>query len=183
MNATTAVIHHSDELGYSRKWQFSMRGLMFVTSVVAVYAALVGVSPVFAVALLPLILAAFVRTTRAPEGSGLFVTFCESLVVVVALIMVSAAAFALACVAGSLIVAGVSYRLCTPANGVVRASAKYVWRLVVKVLRDLQRWALRVKPDSIYDRVCAYSMTATVILADATRRLFRRCWYPEGSGC
>ncbi len=111
MTVTSPMVYCPAQRDYSQKWQFSVRGLMFITVVVAICAALAGVSPVLAVALLPLMVVGLIRTARAPKGSGLFVTFCESLVLAVLFIVVSAAALAVACVAGSLIVAGVAFRL------------------------------------------------------------------------
>jgi hypothetical protein len=91
------------------RWQFSLRTLLFLMSIVAICSMLIGVSAVLAIVVVPFFTLALIRTLRLNQplpdeaGSerkrrGLFATFFASFVLIITLVAVSiaTAGFALA---------------------------------------------------------------------------------------
>jgi hypothetical protein len=163
---------------------------MFLTFIVAVCAALIGASGVLAVLLLPFIVAALVRTARVRRQidiveqqhaaqRGLFATFCQSLILIVSLVIVSSIAFFVACCAGLLILLGMVARFCQPAIAFLRGVAARVWPLVLRVWRRVALLASHVSFGAIFMWVRDRAVNGTLLLISASRILLRRCWYPE----
>jgi hypothetical protein len=174
----------------ARTWTFSLKGLMFLTFVVAVSAALIGASAVLAVLLLPFIVAALVRTARVrrqinivekqhPAQRGLFATFCQSLILIMSLVIVSSIAVFVACCAGLLILLGVVARFCQPAIAFLRGGAARVWPLVLRVWRRVVLLASHVSFGAIFLWVRDRAVNGALLLISVSRILLRRCWYPE----
>jgi hypothetical protein len=171
----------------AQSWTFSLKGLMFVTFVVAVSSALVGISVVLAVVLLPLIAMALVRTARvsrryatveAQDGRhpGLTATFFQSLALVICLLMVSCAAFFAGWIAAALIVLGAAGQLCRRAVPVLRRFTTRLWLIAARGWRETER--VRVKFGPLFCWIRARAIDGAMLLASASRLLFQRCWHP-----
>ena len=175
-----------DVMRSHRKWTFSLKSLMFLTSIVAVCSALIGVSAVLAVLCLPLIAAALVRTVRAStrtgggdQRRGLLATFCDSLVIVLCLIGASVTAFMAACCALALIVLCIAVRVCKPIAAVLSVGAKYLSQSMIQIWQYLKSPSFHAKSADAFDLVRAAAVTATVSRFSTCRALLRRWWYPE----
>jgi hypothetical protein len=173
-----------------RRWTFSLKSLMFLTFVVAVCSALVGAAPAAAVVVVPLIAAALVRTMRVRQRMaavkhessrrrGLFATFCQSLALIVFLLVVLAAAFLSACSAGLLIALGVASRLSQPPMIVLRRVTVRTWQAATRFWNSVRLRTRGVKLASVFAKSRSYAIRGTVLLLSASRLLVRRCWNPS----
>jgi hypothetical protein len=168
-------------------WQFSLRSLMFVTMIVAVCAALVNISLVLAVLLIPLIATGLVRTMRVVmrheavgqrNGAvpGLFATLCQSIAILVAMIAVGAATVASAGLTATLIALMIVVHVFRAA----RVAYRPVTTRASRVLRNLllRCWAVvsRIKPIAILRWLQLHAVSFTLALFGVCRRLYRQNW-------
>jgi hypothetical protein len=133
---------------YRSGWQFSLRTLLFLTSIVALCSMLIGVSAILAIVIVPFFAMALVRTLRtnrplADEASierrrrGLLATFCASLVLIVTLFAVSVATALFALATASLIVLDSVARCCKPVIARLQPIIKHAWRMSHVAVRHL----------------------------------------------
>ncbi|MEX2317263.1 MAG: hypothetical protein WD669_08935 [Pirellulales bacterium] len=167
-----------------RRWQFSLRGLMFVTAVVCFWSALVHASLVLAIIVMPLLLAALVRTVRIAGSRqtemrprtwrhGLFGTFCTSLQLVAALIAVSGGVAAAGFLIIGLLLLGFAVRLCAPLG-------RFLWRVAMDVSRfsallwkRVQPNLARVEPRAVIPWAIALAVAGTRRLVETAERLIK----------
>jgi hypothetical protein len=169
-------------------WQFSLKSLLFVTTVVAICAALVYIALPLAVLAIPFVAAALVRTmfvtsrqdakdTHGPRPT-LFATFCFSIFLIVATIMMSLAATALAGIAASLFALAIVRRVLSRVVTLIRPVAVRLWQLMIAVWKSRKELIARLESVAILDSLQLWSVAATLSLVSASRRLFRQCWCP-----
>ncbi len=170
-------------------WQFSLKSLMFVTMVVAVGAALIHISVALAVLLIPLFAAGLLRTIRVvtraetdgvrPKAPGLFVTFCRSIALIVAMIAVGMTAISFAGVTAILIAVMLLIHVC-------RVTGVISHPIVNRARRGLFRfgkwcWSTltRIQPVAILRWFQAHAVTSTLSLCAVCRRLSGQWWSTE----
>jgi hypothetical protein len=184
------MCHDSDGDEHDRRWTFSLKGLMFLTLVVAVCSAIVGAAPAAAVIFVPLTVAALLRTMRVRQRMaavehecggrrGLFATFCQSLALITFLLIVLTAAFLSACGAGILIALGAASRLSHPLVMVLRRLVVRAWHVGATVWNSVRMRTRGLTLADVFGVVRSYAIRATVLLFSASRLLVRRCWYPS----
>jgi hypothetical protein len=168
-----------------RKWTYSLKSLMFLTSVVAVCSALIGVSMVLAVFCFPFVAAALMRTMRiqgrasvGEQHHGLFVTFCQSLLIFASLISVSAIAFMVACCAGALIVLGVAVHLFKPVAKALWTGLSHLLQFMIRLWENFRSPAFQDNAVAVYKSIRAIAVMATVSLVASSNILFQRWWNP-----
>jgi hypothetical protein len=178
-----------DRNRFGQAWKFSLKGLMFLTFVVAVCSALVGASPVLAIIVVPLIAAALIRMIRVNQRiagttndrthrRGLFTSFCRSLALILCLLVVFTTASFAACVVGLLIALGAAARLCRPLVAIVRRYATIAWRVASSVWRSVRRRTHGVEVSHLFGLVRSHAVRGTALLIAACRVLIRHFWYP-----
>jgi hypothetical protein len=177
---------HVDGGRCCRIWSYSLKSLMFLSFVVAICSAIIGISIVLAAVCLPFIVAALVRTMRirgrttaGKQPSGMFATFCRSLAIVFCLIVVSAIAFVVACGAAVLILLGVVRHLLRPVAVLLRASVRHLSHISIIVWNHLGSPLLHAKIAKDFLMTRNLAITTTRALFSVYRKLWRRCWYPE----
>ena len=140
-----------------RSWQFSLRGLMFVTTMVAIGAAIVSVSVGLSVLLVPLMAAGLFGTIRIAarqEAAGgaktrLFATFSKSVVLIVATIAIGMATIAVAAMAGVLATLMVMIHVLRMARGIYRPIGRRLWQLLVEATKKGAMVVSRIEPVAI----------------------------------
>ena len=169
-----------------RKWSYSLKSLMFVSFVVAICSAIIGVSVVLATVCLPFILGAFVRTMRihgkttaGEQSPGLFVTFCRSLTIEFCLIAVSAIAFMVAGCAGVLIILGIVRRLLRLVAVLLSVIVRHLSHISTKVWHHVRSPAVHATIAEVFFIIRELAITTTRSLFSASRTLWRRWWFPE----
>jgi hypothetical protein len=166
-------------------WQFSLKGLMFVTTIVAICAALFGVSMLLAAILVPLIVAGFMRTIRVATQHettgctkpGLFVTFCNSVALVVATIAVGLATMAVAAVAGTLAAIMVTAHVLRAARPIYWPLTRVLLALLIRARNTAIRMMSRIQPVAVLRWLQVHAVAKTLSLLATNRRLFQQCWY------
>jgi hypothetical protein len=169
-------------------WQFSLRTLLFLMSVVALCSMLIGISAVLAIVIVPFFAMALVRTLRInrplPDASGaerkrrgLFATFCASFVLIVTLLTVSIATAFFALATAGLIVLDFVARCCKPAIARLQPVLTRAWRIS-------RAAALRLASVASYSNIqraihwtSAQARLGTRYLVAATSLLHRRYWH------
>ena len=175
-----------------RRWQFSLKSLMFLTLIVALCAGLVSISPALAIVVVPYVVAAAARTSLLHVRSvdrdqdsraapGLLVTFGQSLLLLIALTLVCIAALAGAGMAAALIVMTFALRVLAAASVLVRACAPKARCIASAVWREGIALVRRTHPSQILKWVRAQAVAVTAFLFALIRVLFRRCWCAEGA--
>ena len=169
-----------------RKWSYSLKSLMFLSFIVAICSAIIGVSLVLAAVCLPFIAGALIRTIRihgrttvAEPPPRLFATFCHSLAIVVCLVAVSAIAFVVACCAGMLIMLGIVGHLCRPVAALMSVCVRHVLHISMNVWHHLRSPAVHAKIAEVFLMIRDLAVAATRSLISICRTLWRRWWYPE----
>jgi hypothetical protein len=172
------------EMRQCSKWQYSLKSLMFVTTLVAVCAALVQIALPLAVITIPLIAAALVRTmlmtSRRSASDGarprLIATFCYSVCLLVVTILMCLAAASLAGIAAALIATTIVRCVFTSAGTLVRPIVTRAWLLLLAVWNHRAEIVSRLRPGAILDWLQLWSVVGTLYLLSLSRRLFRQCW-------
>lgn len=160
---------------------------MFVTMVVAVCAALVHISAVLAVMLVPLIAAALVRTVRVVTreetarhagraAPGLFATFCQSVAILIAMIAVGITAVSFAGITGLLIAVMVVIHVFRAARVVYRPVTNRIGFVLRSLAEQCRAIVSRIKPVAILRWLQLQAVTGTLWLFRVCRRLFRQSW-------
>jgi hypothetical protein len=168
-----------------RKWSYSLKGLLFLSFVVAISSAIIGVSVVLAAVCLPFIVGALVRTVRihgqttaSEKPPGLFATFCGSLAIVFCLIAVSAIAFMAACCAAVLIVLGTLQHPLRPVAALLKVGVRNLSHIMSNVWYQLRSPTVHAAIAKVFFIVRDLAVTTTRSLFSASRTLWRRWWYP-----
>jgi hypothetical protein len=169
-----------------RKWSYSLKSLMFLSFVVAICSAIIGVSVVLAAVCVPFIVGALVRTMRihgqtttSEQPPGLFATFGRSLAIVFCLIAVSAIAVMVACCAGVLIMLGIVRHLLRPAAVLLSVSIRQLSYVSINIWHHLGSPIVQAKVVEAFYMIRGLTITTTLSLFSACRTLWRRWWYPE----
>jgi hypothetical protein len=173
------------ELPRYPNWQFSLKSLMFVTTLVAVSAALVHIALALAILAIPLIAAALARTIlvlgrERPTDDAhvrpkLFATFCNSMFLIVALISICLAATVLSGVTAALIAMTVLRRLLAVVSRRILPVAARAGKLLIVMWNARAEIVSRLKPGAMLDSLQAWSLVGTLSLMGMSRRLFRQC--------
>jgi hypothetical protein len=174
-----------------RSWQFSLKSLMFLMFIVAVCAGTISISPPLAVLVVPFVAVAAVRTALchsrvAPEEpmpsrtSGLLATFVQSLLLLMALSIMSFATLAAVGLATALIAATLAVRVVTAVGIKLRALAPQARRCAWALWRGLRSVVRQIRPYQILSWFRARAVIVTAELYVASRRLLRQCWCAEG---
>jgi hypothetical protein len=166
-------------------WQFSLRTLLFLMSVVALCSMLIGVSAVLAVVIVPFFTMALVRTLRinrpqpdeaSGKRRGLFATFCASFVLIITLLTVSIATAFFALATAGLIVLDFVACCCKPAIARLQPVLTRAWRIS-------RAAALRLASLGRYSNIqralhwsSAQARLGTRYLVATTSILHRRYW-------
>lgn len=169
-------------------WQFSLRSLLFLTSIVAFCSMLIGVSAILAIVIVPFFAMALVRTLRtnqppADETSierrrrGLFTTFCASLALIVTLLAVSVATALFASAAATLIVLDFVARCCKPAIARLQPVLKQAWGVARVAGRHLASLGSYSNILRALNWCRANALLGTRYLVAATSILHRRYWH------
>jgi hypothetical protein len=174
------------ELHRYPNWQFSLKSLMFVTTLVAVCAALVQIALPLAVAIIPLIGAAWVRTVLVvarPKADNmhhgpprLVATFCYSLWLIVAMILLCLATITLAGIAAMLIAMTIAGRVLKTCSTRVWPVAKRAGQLALTIWCGRREIYSRLKPGPVLDWLRVWAVAGTLALVSASCRLFRQYW-------
>jgi hypothetical protein len=177
---------HIDGKRCCRKWSYSLKSLMFVSFVVAIGSAIVGVSVVLAAVCLPFIVGALVRTMRihrqttASEPSpGLFVTFCRSLTIEFCLVAVLVIAFIVACCAGVMIILGIIQHLLKPIAALLSVIVRNLSHISTTVWHYVRSPAFHATIAEVFFVIRDLTITTTRSLFSACRSLWRHWWYPQ----
>lgn len=179
---------HSHKRQSGRKWSYSLKSLLFLSCVVAIYSAIMGSSVVLAVMCLPFFVGALVRTRRIHRQTaadepraGLFVTFCRSMVIEFCMIAVSTIAIAVASCAGVLIVLGIVVRhVLRPVGVLLRAIVRYASRISIHFWRRVMTPGVYGAAAKGFVAIRDFAVTMTRSLFSACRTLWRRWWCPVG---
>jgi hypothetical protein len=174
------------ELRRYPNWQFSLKSLMFVTTLVAICAALVQIALPLAVVIIPLIGAAWIRTVLVvarpnvdiPQNGPpkLVATFCYSLWLIVAMIFLCLATIALAGIAAVLIATTIASRVFKTCGKLVRPVAKRAGQLALAMWYARREMYSRFKPGAVLDWLRFWAVAGTLALVTASRRLLRQYW-------
>ncbi len=175
------------------RWQFQLRGLMFLTFVAALCAAVIRISVELGIVVFPLVAAALYRTIRVAKrdtaarsqdkaAGGLFTTFCRSLGIVLSMIVVSAVTLALGCLAVTLVILELAGRACSPPITLVCRCCFRGWRFGISVWNMLRSVASRLRIRQAFGWSRASLFKATVVIGQSDRRLFQRFWLREIDG-
>ena len=174
--------------GRRRKCQFTVRSLIFITFVTAICAAMIAASAALAVILIPVVAMALFRTMRVvtteSQGKqhlarGLFGTFCQSVFLILSLIVVSVATAAVGTIACTVVLFGQFIRLIPPTSLLLRNCLVLVWWLTVfsgKTCQPIVSY-LTVIP---FRWTCDHAIALTTNLAGLDRRLLSRFCFPAG---
>ena len=170
-------------------WQFSLKSLMFVTMVVAVCAALIHISVALAVLLIPLFAAGLLRTIRVvtraetegvrQKAPGLFVTFCRSIALIVAMIAMGMTAISFAVVTAILIAVMVVIHVCRATGVLYHPIVNRARRGLFKLGKWCWSTLTRIRPVAIVRWFQAHAVTSTLSLFAVCRRLSRQWWSTE----
>jgi hypothetical protein len=171
-------------------WQFSLKSLMFVTTLVAIGAALVGISMVLAVLLVPLIIAGLVRTIRVAAhhekiGSAkpaLFATFCNSVALVVATIAVGLATMVVAAMAATLATLMLAVHVLRAARPIYQPLKRRLWQFIGAAGSMVVATVSRIRPILILRCLQVQAVARTLSLVAISRRLCRQCWCGTTNG-
>ena len=169
------------------RWQFSLRTLLFLMSVVAFSSMLVGLSAVLAVVIVPFFAIALVRTLRIngqaaddagreQRRRGLVATFFGSLVLILTLLVVSIATALFACVAAFLVVLDLMARFCKPFVARSWPVLQRAGRIALPAARRVASLVSYSNMQRFLNWTSAYAMLATRHLVAATSVLHRRYW-------
>lgn len=168
------------------EWQFSLRTLLFLMSIVAFCSMLIGVSAILATVIVPFFAMALVRTlrTRRPLADeaierrrrGLMTTFCASLVLIVTLLAVSAATAVFALATATLIALDFAARGCRPVFARLQPVLKQAWRMTRVAFRHLASLGSYSNIQRALDWSSATALLGTRYLVAATGILHRRYW-------
>jgi hypothetical protein len=176
------------DLHYRKRWQFSLRTLLFLMSIVALCSMLIGVSAVLAIVIVPFFVFALVRTLRinapatdeehiARQRRGLMATFCASLVLILTLLAVSFATVVFALMAASLVVLDLVARYCKPIVANLQPVFRRAWWIAVRTGRAVASLASYSNIQRFLNWSSGNAMLATRYLVAATGILHRRCWH------
>jgi hypothetical protein len=168
-------------------WQFSLRTLLFLMSVVAFCSMLIGVSAVLAIVVVPFFAMALIRTLRLnqplPDGAGserkrrgLFATFFASFVLIITLVAVSIATAGFALATAGLIVLDLVARCSTPVIARLQLVLKRVWRMSRVATGHLASFASYSNIRRALHWTSAHARSGTRQLVAATGVLHRRYW-------
>jgi hypothetical protein len=170
-------------------WQFSLKSLMFVTMIVAVCAALVNISAVLAIFLIPLIVVGLLRTVRVVTRAetrgireavpGLFATFCRSIVIIIATIGVGVATVSFAGVAAALIAVMLVIHVLRAAGVLSHPLLIRAGKGLIKLAKCSWTTVTRINPVAILRWLQAHAVAGTLSLYAVGRRLFRQWWSVE----
>jgi hypothetical protein len=170
-------------------WQFSLRTLLFLTTIIAFCSMLVGVSASLAIIIVPFFAMALVRTlrTRQPLADeaikrrrhGLMTTFCASLGLIVTLLAVSAATAVFALATASLIALDFVARCCRPVIARLQPVLKQAWRMTRVAFRHLASLGSYSNIQRALDWSSAHALLGTRYLVAATGILHRRYWHVD----
>jgi hypothetical protein len=177
----------TSDLGSTRHegaWQFSLKSLMFVTTIVAICAALVSISIVLAVVFVPLIVAGLARTIhvvaqQARTGSkkpGLVVTFCNSIALVVATISVGLATISVAAMAAVLAAMMVTIHVLRAARPIYQPLARRLGQLLLQTRGVVFAFVSRIQLVGVLRWLQVHAVARTLTLLSTSRRLFQQCW-------
>jgi hypothetical protein len=165
--------------------------MLFVTTLACLCAALFHASPILALAFVPIIAAALAGTFRLLSTDdekrglaarrGLFATFCQSLDIVLWLILVLLGTLAAATLAGLLFVLPATARAAAPLVPAVRKTARGISRLLLATWQRIQPTIVQLSLSTTLRWAHAKAVTATIRLASTGRRLWRTYWLPTRS--
>jgi hypothetical protein len=168
-----------------RRYQFSLRTLMFITSVVCFAAALSGISPMIALGAAPFLAAAMFRTLRvvgraqreAPATRvRLFASFAQSLLIVVSLVVVAMVTSMAAALIGSIWMLELTVRAARMAFIVIHRLARFIRRTAIRAWKGVRPVALRINLP-----IVLYAVRERAV--GATRQLIQFCrWQISPAG-
>ena len=166
-----------------RRFQFSITSLMFITFVVAICAALMEMSAVLAAILLPIVAIALFRTTRVVAAAsdvesefapGLFGTFCQSVILIFSLIVVSICTTVTGAFACCVVLLRHFIQLIPPVYSSLCRCLVRAWQLMVVTWRICDSTFSYLRIDRAFRGTCDIAITLTTKLAGLDRRLLSR---------
>ena len=179
---------HRHDPRHRRGWQFSLRTLLFLTTIVAFCAMLIGVSAVLAIVIVPFFAMALVRTmhtcrAHADESSnerkrrGLLATFCASLVLLITLVAVSVATALFAVAAAALLSLDFVARCSKPVIARLQPARKQASRMTRAAVRRLASLGSYSNIQRALHWSSANAKVGTRYLVATTSILHRRYWH------
>jgi hypothetical protein len=175
---------------HQARWQFNLRGLMFLMFVVALCAWLVGISILLGIVCVPVIAAAAVRAVRVRRpfltdeqrrrtAPGLFTAFGKSVAILLSLFTVFAATSAVACLAAGLVLLETVNYVSRPVQAMLCRWIVIGWSAAIVLFRRVRRCAPRIVLARVVAGARHRAVRRTASFIQLTSTLLKLWRYPE----